>query len=234
MFDSLKEEYGRDIFGQGYLFKIVEEAEIADVDTLTEDEKENGIASDKPFYVPYDKGDKDGNRWYLDTPFVIAWSKENVQFLKTNSGKKGEGMPVVRNPQFYFREGFCWSDIKTTYIKCRRKGKSVNDVKSMSLYSLSPQVPEFYLIFLINSSFISRFVEDFINHTQTFQINDARQIPVIIPTAEELLQIKEVVMQAISIKRMVNPTHLSEKRLEEIQRQVDQYILQLYRIELSN
>ena len=143
-------------------------------------------------------------------------------------------MPVVRNPQFYFREGFCWSDIKTTYIKCRRKGKSVNDVKSMSLYSLSPQVPEFYLIFLINSSFISRFVEDFINHTQTFQINDARQIPVIIPTAEELLQIKEVVMQAISIKRMVNPTHLSEKRLEEIQRQVDQYILQLYRIELSN
>lgn len=27
-----------------------------------------------------------------------------VQFLKTNSGKKGEGMPVVRNPQFYFRE----------------------------------------------------------------------------------------------------------------------------------
>ena len=29
-----------------------------------------------------------------------------VRFLKTNSGKKGEGMPVVRNPQFYFREPF--------------------------------------------------------------------------------------------------------------------------------
>lgn len=29
-----------------------------------------------------------------------------VRFLKTNSGKKGEGMPVVRNPQFYFMEGF--------------------------------------------------------------------------------------------------------------------------------
>lgn len=28
-----------------------------------------------------------------------------VRFLKTNSGKKGEGMPVVRNPQFYFRDG---------------------------------------------------------------------------------------------------------------------------------
>ncbi len=29
-----------------------------------------------------------------------------VQFLKTNSGKKGEGMPVVRNPQFYFLGSF--------------------------------------------------------------------------------------------------------------------------------
>ena len=234
LFDSLKEEYGRDIFGQGYLFKIVEESEIADVDTLTEDEKENGIASDKPFYVPYDKGDKDGNRWYLETPFVIAWSKENVQFLKTNSGKKGEGMPVVRNPQFYFREGLCWSEIKTHHIRSRIKEKSINSNKSMAFYPYEDVLPASYIISLLNSSFAASYVGSFINNTQTFGIDDARQIPVIIPTAEELLQIKEVVMQAISVKRMVNPTHLSEKRLEEIQRQVDQYILQLYRIELSN
>ena len=43
-----------------------------------------------------------------------------VQFLKTNSGKKGEGMPVVRNPQFYFREGFCWNNI--TVIVYRNPG----------------------------------------------------------------------------------------------------------------
>lgn len=35
-----------------------------------------------------------------------AWYLLTVRFLKTNSGKKGEGMPVVRNPQFYFRERF--------------------------------------------------------------------------------------------------------------------------------
>lgn len=105
LFDSLKEQYGRDIFGQGYLYKIVDDCEIANVDSLTDDEKENGIETTKPYYVPYDKGDKDGNRWYLETPFAIAWSKENVRFLKTNSGKKGEGMPVVRNPQFYLGSG---------------------------------------------------------------------------------------------------------------------------------
>ena len=228
LFDSLKEDYGRDIFGQGYLFKIVEEAEIADVDTLTDDEKENGIASDKPYYVPYDKGDKDGNRWYLETPFVIAWSKENVQFLKTDPKARYQGYA------FFFREGLCWSEIKTHHIRSRIKEKSINSNKSMAFYPYEDVLPASYIISLLNSSFAASYVGSFINNTQTFGIDDARQIPVIIPTAEELLQIKEVVMQAISVKRMLNPTHLSEKRLEEIQRQVDQYILQLYRIELSN
>ena len=104
----------------------------------------------------------------------------------------------------------------------------------MAFYPYEDVLPASYIISLLNSSFAASYVGSFINNTQTFGIDDARQIPVIIPTAEELSQIKEVVMQAISVKRMVNPTHLSEKRLEEIQRQVDQYILQLYRIELSN
>ena len=104
----------------------------------------------------------------------------------------------------------------------------------MAFYPYEDVLPASYIISLLNSSFAASYVGSFINNTQTFGIDDARQIPVIIPTAEELSQIKEVVMQAISVKRMFNPTHLSEKRLEEIQRQVDQYILQLYRIELSN
>ena len=104
----------------------------------------------------------------------------------------------------------------------------------MAFYPYEDVLSSSFIISLLNSSFVASYVGSFINNTQTFGIDDARQIPVIIPTAEELLQIKEVVMQAISVKRMLNPTHLSEKRLEEIQRQVDQYILQLYRIELSN
>jgi hypothetical protein len=81
LFDTLKEKYGRDIFGQGYLYKLIDNSEIADVDKLTDDEKSNGINTSKKYYVPYDKGDKDGNRWYLETPFAIAWSKENVEFV---------------------------------------------------------------------------------------------------------------------------------------------------------
>ncbi|WP_157979055.1 Eco57I restriction-modification methylase domain-containing protein [Helicobacter labetoulli] len=79
LFDSLKEKYGRDVFGQGFLYRIVSDDEIADVESLSQSQKANGIDSTRCF-VPYDKGDKDGNRWYLPTPYYIAWSKENVDF----------------------------------------------------------------------------------------------------------------------------------------------------------
>lgn len=227
LFDALKEKYGRDIFGQGYLYKIIEDSELANVDELSKEEKENGIDPSKNYYVPYDKGDKDGNRWYLETPFAIAWSKENVQFLKTNSGKKGQGMPVVRNPQFYFREGLCWSDINTTFLKCRKKAKSIHDVKSMSIFGVSESVKEDYIITLVNSTFISYYVDNFVNNTQTFQINDARQLPVIIPRKEENEQAVKFVTKAIRIKK---DAVLDNESLDTIQKEVDLYVEKLYHL----
>jgi len=160
--------------------------------------------------------------------------QERVGFLKANSGKKGEGMPVVRNPKFYFREGFCWSDINTTFLKCRKKQKSVNDVKSMSLYALAEIIPEYFLICLINSKFISYYVNDFVNNTQTFQINDARQLPIIIPSQGNLLKFETLFNSAIEIKRKHFSNKLSMNEVEiclnEIQRKLDSMVAELYGI----
>lgn len=230
LFDELKEKYGRDIFGQGYIYRMIDDSELANVVELSEDEKKNGIDTSKNYYVPYDKGDKDGNRWYLETPFAIAWNKENVRFLFANSGKKGEGMPVVRNSQYYFREGFCWSDINTTYLKCRKKQKSIHDVKSMSLFGMTDKVSEDYIITLINSTFISLYVDNFVNNTQTFQINDARQLPIIIPNDKQMAKAASFVKEAIDIKKTTN----SEKSLLDLQRRVDKFVEKIYHLNNDN
>lgn len=154
-------------------------------------------------------------------------SINSVQFLKTNSGKKGEGMPVVRNPQFYFREGLCWSDINTTFLKCRKKEKSIHDVKSMSIFGVSNLVEEDYIITLINSTFISYYVDNFVNNTQTFQINDARQLPIVIPQKEENEQAIKFVTKAIRIKK---GDVLANESLETIQKEVDLYVEKLYHL----
>ncbi len=135
-------------------------------------------------------------------------------------------MPVVRNPQFYFKEGLCWSDINTTFLKCRKKQKSINDVKSMSLFGMSDLVPETYIISIINSTFMSHYVDDFVNNTQTFQINDARQLPFIIPNNELRTKISEICNQAITIKKESN----DENSLLELQSKLDNTTMVLYRL----
>ena len=225
LFDSIKEKYGRDVFGQGYLYRIIEDNEITDVDSLTDDEKLHGISTEKNYYVPYDKGDKDGNRWYLETPFAIAWSKENVSYLKTDPRARYQGY------SYFFKEGFCWSDINTTYLKCRLKQKSINDVKSMSLYGLSQKVPEYYIISIINSKFMSEYVNDFVNNTQTFQINDARQLPIVVPSPEKLQELLPLFHEVIQIKKSDYSSQEDKARaLKLIEDKIEDIILEIYQI----
>jgi len=226
LFDGLKEKYSRDIFGQGYLFRIVSHDEIEDVIALSEKEKKNGIAGDKTF-VPYDKGDKEGNRWYLKTPYYIDWSEENVKELSNDPKARWQGY------NFYFREGFCWSDIHTILIKCRSKSNGVHDVKSMSLFPLLQKLcPERYLISILNSTFISDYDFNFVNNTQTFQINDARQLPIIIPNEKLLNEFETVFNRAYKIKQKQFDNKISsadaENQLEQVQNTVDEMIYKLY------
>ena len=225
LFDDLKEKYGRDIFGQGWLYRIVSKEEIADVDALTEDEKLNGIKGTKTF-VPYDKGDKEGNRWYAPTPYYIDWSRENVKILQTDPKARWQGY------QFYFREGFCWSDIHTILLKCRKKTNGIHDVKSMSLFTLLNYIPDLYFVCLINSTFISEYDFNFVNNTQTFQINDARQLPIIIPTSEQLKVFEDIFNRAVSVQKEKFAGKLTEKeaeqKLDHIQKELDELVLELY------
>jgi uncharacterized ubiquitin-like protein YukD len=232
LFDSLKEKYGRDIFGQGWIYRIVSKDEIADVDKLTEDEKLNGIEGGKTF-VPYDKGDKEGNRWWAPIVYYIDWSKENVKFLKENSGKKGEGMPVVRNQQFYFKEGFCWNNVTGDKIICRLKNKSVHSTEAMTLISLIPQkASNEYLICLMNSSFFGVYKNLFVNVTVHLTTGDAKELPIVIPTHDQLREFEEIFNKAVDIQKKKFSNQITEElakqELNDIQKELDQKVLKLY------
>ena len=220
LFDDAKEKFGKDIFGQGFLFRIISDDIIADVKSLSQDEKANGINSSKCF-VPYDKGDKDGNRWYLPTPYYIAWSRENVKQLQTDPKARWQGY------KFFFREGFCWIDVNSTYLKCRLKGKSVNDVLSMSMYAEA--LSEKYFVCIINSRFMSKYVDTFINNTSHFQINDARQIPIIIPTQKQLESFEKLFDRAYAsqVEKFQDGVD-NEAYLLEIQKELDAMVYELY------
>ncbi len=164
-------------------------------------------------------------------------SRLNVQFLKTNSGKRGEGMPVVRNPQFYFREGFCWNNIlnpQARLLKVKLKQASVNDVGSMSLMTVETNISNRYIIGLLNSNLIFDYYRVFINCTVNIQINDLRQIPIMIPTLEDLHRIVSLVDKAVKNKKLALLENRANFRLtailKDIEKEIDMKIIQLYRI----
>jgi len=235
LFDRLKEEKGRDVFGQGALFRIVPKEKIADVFKMSDNEKKFGIRGERSF-VPYDKGDKDGNRWYLPTPYLIDWSCNNVNFLNSNSGK-GKGMPVVRNSRFYFKDGFCWNNnLNENYsnIKCRIKDKSVYDVASMSLFDVMTSIPSYYLVSLINSSLCGFIYRNFLNNTVNVQINDIRMLPVVVPTNEQLKNCKILFDQAVSVQKKFFDNIIDEderdRNLQVVQNKIDNLVYEIYGI----
>ena len=154
-------------------------------------------------------------------------SISSVHFLKTDPKARYQGYT------FFFREGFCWIDVNSTYLKARIKDKGVFDVLSMSLFTMT-EIPDWYYVSLINSEFISLYVDNFINNTSHFQINDARQLPVIIPTQEELSDFQNISQKSIDSKRskFLSPINsaMEEKKKEVLQSILNQKVLTLYQI----
>lgn len=135
LFDAIKDKFGLRILGKGFVYRIVSPDEMKDIAKMTDNEKENGINSQREVFVRYDKGDRDGNKWLSETPYLINWNYEAVQFLKKWEKARYQGN------EFYFKSGFSWNCINGTRNTNNFKFKfiypSVNDVQGMKL-TLNP------------------------------------------------------------------------------------------------
>lgn len=132
------------------------------------------------------------------------------------------------------KEGFCWNNVLTTYMKCKKKEKTVQSTESMSFFSCVNQVPEFYLISLMNSRFAAIYVDNFINSTSHCTTGDAKLIPVLIPDNEILKSCNRLFTSAFELKKSVAKgitTDISiQSELEIIEEENDNLIACLYSI----
>ena len=118
-------------------------------------------------------------------------------------------------------------------MKARLKGNGVFDVLSMTLFTMT-QIPDWYYVSIINSELISLYVDNFINNTSHFQINDARQLPIVVPSEVVLTSCKAIVDNAIAVKKRLFKGEISPETadhlLTELQLRLDGNIIDLYMI----
>ena len=100
---------------------------------------------------------------------------------------------------------------------------------------MSENIPEYYIISLINSEFMSLYVDNFVNNTQTFQINDARQLPIVIPNEEHKQAIKAIYDKAIMLKTdKLLKKDIVEAELQRVQADLDAIIRIIYGVQPAN
>jgi hypothetical protein len=101
----------------------------------------------------------------------------------------------------------------------------------MSLFTCT-KLPDWYFVCIINSKFISEYVDHFVNSTSHFQINDARQLPIIIPTTEQLKSFESIFNRAVVVQKQKFAGKISEAEAEEklnvIQRELDEMVERMY------
>ena len=89
-------------------------------------------------------------------------------------------------------------------------------------------IPDWYFVALINSEFISLYVDNFVNNTSHFQINDARQLPIIIPQKRTFDSLQNLVTDCIRLKKVATSNDLL---MEEKQCELDGLVRLLYGVE---
>ena len=104
----------------------------------------------------------------------------------------------------------------------------MNDVGSMSLSSLLSAVPNYYIVTLLNSNLLFDYYREYLNCTVNIQINDIRQMPIFIPTSDNLSQIHELFLKAYVIKKNSNDEQLSQ--LGQVEAAMDKLVGSLYGI----
>ena len=104
----------------------------------------------------------------------------------------------------------------------------------MSLMPILAELSSKFIIGLLNSNLIFDYYREFVNCTVNIQINDIRQIPIVIPQREQLKMFELLVDKAISIKKsaleIVSETDCIDTNLLLVENEIDNAVLSLYRI----
>ena len=102
----------------------------------------------------------------------------------------------------------------------------------MSLFSQSNLINDKFIICLINSSLVGKYVKTFINGTVSFQINDARQIPIIIPSKEQLAEFESLFDIAYQAQKDKFEKGIdSTETLKSLQPKLDSLVYKLYGVD---
>ena len=111
----------------------------------------NGLYGHAQF-VPFRKGDPEGNRWVDNEPLFIDWSRASVNWLSDAPEARWQGH------KFFFTSGVTWTAVANhVAMKARFQEPCVFDADSMRLTPKASVIEPLAFLALLNSDLVSFF-----------------------------------------------------------------------------
>lgn len=156
----------------------------------------NGLAG-KGLWVPFRKGDPEGNRWVDNEPLYIDWSRSSVNWLSTASAARWQGH------SYFLTSGVTWTAVANHVpMKARFQEPCIFDADSMRLTPFPEVLDPLVFLALLNSDVLSFYKMKFVKHTQKWEIGDLRALPIVIPTVAQANGLTELAEHAIRAKKL--------------------------------
>ncbi len=182
---------------RGEIYKTITVNEITDIHSLSRNEKENGIKNKIRCWVPYKKGDPEGHKWLDNQQLFIRWDEQSVNLMK--SWSKGRW----QNPQLYFTAGITWTNVANhASLKARLQPVCIPDQKSLRLTPIHSGISSEAFLSILNSDVFSFFCRKFLNNTSSYNTNDLRMLPIVIPESIQHPELETLAKSAIEAKEL--------------------------------
>jgi hypothetical protein len=155
----------------------------------------NGL-SGRGRFVQFRKGDPEGSRWIDNEPLYADWSKASVDWLSTAREARWQGHKM------FLTSGVCWSlHANHVPVKSRLQPACVFDASGSRLTPERKLMAAQVFLAILNSDVFSFFLKKFVKHNQDVEINDLRQMPLVMPTKVQAKRLELLAELAIETKR---------------------------------
>jgi methylase of polypeptide subunit release factors len=192
-------------------------------------------------WIPYAKG-SGSERWFAPIDTVVDW-RNNGEAIKKKVAERypylnGKIEWVVKNEQYYFREGLTFSFVNAKNLAIRWLPPGcIFDVGGSALFSDE----QWFLLAYLNSSFIATFARH-LNPTINFQVGDLKQLPYVqFQNKDELAQLAkecvELKQQYCRLTRETSwrqaPNELINCQPEEVRQSIERLADRLLKNEVA-
>ncbi|HEY9786845.1 MAG TPA: N-6 DNA methylase [Candidatus Obscuribacterales bacterium] len=153
-------------------------------------------------WKPYVKG-AGSDSWYSPVLHLVKWGADGAEIKQAVSDSypylKGKTHWVVKNEQYYFREGLCFSFVNRHKLSVRHLPPGcIFDVGASAIFAEKPLAD--FLLGYLNSRLVQALAK-VTNPTINFQVGDVRRLPFVNLSEKERAGVASVARACYDIQR---------------------------------